>query len=55
MLQRELFSSDALIPLTAAERAELEQLVPPEYFLRRLEQAVDFEKFRPLLASCYSP
>jgi transposase len=54
MLQPGPFSSDALIPLGASERADFEQLVPPEYFLRRLLQAVDFEGFRPLLASGYS-
>jgi hypothetical protein len=48
------FSSDDLIPITAAERAEWEQIVPPDHFLRRLQQAIDFETFRPTLASCYS-
>src|SRR5437764_10540630 len=54
MLQPGAFSSDALIPLAANERADFEQLVPPEHFLRRLLQGVDFERFRPLLASGYS-
>jgi transposase len=54
MLQRGPFSSDALVPLTASERTDFEQLVPPEHFLRRLLQAVDFESFRPLLSSGYS-
>jgi transposase len=48
-------SDKALIPLSASERAEFEQLVPPDHFLRRLLQAVEFESFRPMLASGYSP
>jgi transposase len=53
-LQPGAFSSDALIPLTASERHEFEQLVPAEHFLRRLLQAVDFEGFRSLLSAGYS-
>lgn len=49
------FSSDALVPLSEAERASFEELVPPEHFLRRLVQAVDFESFRAALSSGYSP
>ena len=48
-------SNVILIPLSASERAEFEQLVPPDHFLRRLLQAVDFESFRPMLESGYSP
>ena len=55
MLHPEPFSSDDLVPLSDAERAEFEELVPPEHFLRRLLQAVDFESFRPALSSGYSP
>src|SRR5262245_36680533 len=44
-----------LIPLAQAERQLYEQVVPPEHFLRRLLQVVDFEAFRPLLAAAYSP
>jgi transposase len=54
MLHPEPFSADALIPLSAPERVAFEELVPPEHFLRRLLQAVDFESFRPLLSSGYS-
>jgi transposase len=54
MLIRDLSSSDALIPLGLAERQEYEQLVPPDHFLRRLLQTIDFEGFRPLLGSAYS-
>jgi transposase len=32
-----------------------EKIVPEEHFLRRVLQAVDFESFRPLLTSAYSP
>jgi transposase len=55
MLPPEPFSSDTLIPLGDAERAQLEELVPPDHFLRRLLQAVDFERFRTPLSSGYSP
>lgn len=44
-----------LIPLGDVERQLYEQIVPPDHFLRRLPQAVDFDAFRPLLASAYSP
>src|SRR5204863_8306883 len=54
MLHPEPFSSDALIQLAGTERTDFEELVPPEHFLRRLLQAVDFESFRPLLSSGYS-
>src|SRR5438105_9441400 len=54
MLRSESFSVDALTPLGDAERADFEELVPPDHFLRRLLQAVDFESFRPLLSSGYS-
>ena len=55
MLHLEPFASDNLMPLSDVERAEFEELVPPEHFLRRLVQAVDFESFRPALSSGYSP
>jgi transposase len=47
--------ADALIPLSDSERALYEQIVPEDHFLRRLQQAVDFESFRPVLNSAYSP
>jgi transposase len=53
MLAPEPFASKDLIPLGDAERAFFEKYVPPEHFLRRLPQAVDFEAFRATLASCY--
>jgi transposase len=56
MLHPEPFCADAkLIPLSVAERAYFERLVPEEHFLRRLLQAIDFERFRPTLSSGYSP
>jgi transposase len=47
--------SDALILLGDAERALYERLVPDDHFLRQLRRVVDFEAFRPLLTSAYSP
>jgi transposase len=55
MLNHESAPSDALLLLGHFERTQYERLVPEDYFLRRLPQAVDFESFRPLLTSAYSP
>jgi transposase len=32
-----------------------EKLVPPDHYLRRVKQCVDFERFRALVMDCYSP
>ena len=32
-----------------------EKLVPPAHYLRRVKQLIDFERFRDLVADCYSP
>lgn len=37
------------------DRQVFEALVPADHFLRRVDQAVDFPAFRPLLESGYSP
>jgi transposase len=55
MLNHESPPSDALLLLGASERTLYEEIVPETYFLRRLLQVVDFESFRPLLTSAYSP
>jgi transposase len=55
MLHPDSLPSDALRPMTDAERALYETIVPPDHLVRRLRQAVDFESFRPLLAEAYSP
>ena len=55
MLNDQSSPSGALILLSASERELYERLVPENLFLRRLLQAVDFEAFRPLLNSAYSP
>lgn len=31
------------------------KLVPPDHYLRRVKQLIDFERFRDLVADCYSP
>src|SRR5207247_9495980 len=54
-LNHESSLSDALRLLSDAERALYTKIVPEEHFLRRLLQAVDFESFRLLLTSAYSP
>jgi len=55
MLNHQSSPSDALRLLSDSERTQYEKLVPEDHFLRRLLQAVDFESFRPLLASAYCP
>ena len=55
MFRLEAPPAPALIPMTEAERQLYEQIVPADHFLRRLQQAVDFASFRPLLATAYSP
>ena len=32
-----------------------EKLVPPDHYLRRVKQCVDFQRFRALVMDCYSP
>jgi transposase len=53
MFSAESLSSGRMIPLGPSERAYFEEIVPAEHFLRRLPVVVDFESFRPILASCY--
>jgi transposase len=48
-----MLQPDNLVPLSDAERQLFTQLVPEDHFLRRLVQIVDFERFRPALASVY--
>lgn len=55
MLNHESPPSDALLLLGDSERTLYERLVPADHFLRRLPQVIDFESFRPLLTSAYSP
>jgi transposase len=55
MLKDQSSTSDTLLLLGDSERALYERVVPEDYFLRRLPQVVDFESFRPLLNSAYSP
>jgi transposase len=50
MLQDERF-----VPLSAFERQLFDRLVPQDDFLRQLDGAIDFERFRPLVAQHYSP
>jgi transposase len=40
---------------TEEDRRVFEALVPSGHYLRRAAQVIDFERFRPLMASCYSP
>jgi transposase len=40
---------------TEADREVFQLLVPAGHYLRRAAQAIDFERFRPLMEPCYSP
>jgi transposase len=48
-----MLQPNTLVPLSEAERQFFTELVPEDHFLRRLPQVVDFERFRPILASVY--
>src|SRR5688500_4802806 len=48
-----MVKEEGFVPLTEAERQLYTQLVPPNHFLRRLLDVVDFERFRPALSACY--
>jgi hypothetical protein len=43
-----------VIPLSDAERELFLELLPPDHYLRRLAETVDFQRFRPLLEDCYA-
>jgi transposase len=55
MLNSDSSPAGFFIPITDAERALFEEVVPDDHFLRRLPQAIDFESFRPLMSPAYSP
>jgi len=40
---------------TEMDTLVFEKLVPPDHYLRRVKQLIDFERFRDLLKDCYSP
>ena len=40
---------------TEIDRLVFAKLVPPDHYLRRVEQCVDFERCRDLVKDCYSP
>jgi hypothetical protein len=50
MLQNERY-----VPLSDFERQLFDRLVPQDDFLRKLQNAIDFERFRPAVALHYSP
>jgi transposase len=41
--------------LTEGDREIFDAIVPADHYLRRVKQAVDFERFRHILASAYDP
>jgi transposase len=43
------------VPLTDQDREIFDLIVPPDHYLRRVQVAVDFERFRPLLLGHYDP
>ena len=43
------------VVLTDLDHQIFEAIVPPDHYLRRVKQAVDFDRFRPTLVSRYDP
>jgi IS5 family transposase len=43
------------VVLTDLDRQIFDVIVPPDHYLRRVRQAVDFGRFRPILAAHYDP
>ena len=41
--------------LTDLDHQIFEAIVPPDHYLRRVKQAVDFDRFRPTLVARYDP
>lgn len=50
-----LQQTESFVPLNEVERQIFDRMVPGDDNLRRLEKAVDFERFRPCLAKHYAP
>jgi transposase len=40
---------------TEVDQLVFAKLVPPDHYLRRVKQCIDFERFRALVQDCYSP
>ena len=40
---------------TEIDTLVFEKLVPPDHYLRRVKQLIDFERWRDLVKDCYSP
>lgn len=40
---------------TEIDQLVFAKLVPPDHYLRRVKQCIDFERFRDLVTDCYSP
>jgi transposase len=49
-----MLKADEFVRLTDIEQQMYTELVPPNHFLRRLLDLIDFERFRPGLEGCYS-
>jgi hypothetical protein len=43
------------VVLTDRDRQVFEAIVPADHYLRRVKQTVDFDRFRPILATHYDP
>jgi transposase len=43
------------VRLTELDREIFDMLIPPNHFLRRVQEAVDFDRFFPILAAQYDP
>src|SRR6266508_4483680 len=40
---------------TEVDQLVFAKLVPPDHYLQRVKQLLDFERFRELVKDCYSP
>lgn len=49
-----MLKADYTPVLTPLDEVVFTQLVPADHYLRRLKAAVDFPRFRPLVADCYA-
>lgn len=49
-----MLMADAIRPLSPRDSALCDALVPADHYLRLVERAIDFERFRPILVDAYS-
>jgi transposase len=50
-----LTAESRYVPLTELDREIFDLIVPPDHYLRRFKEKVDFDRFFPILAAQYDP